>query len=1163
MPTSLRTECPQCGKTLRVSAEQAGQRVRCPACRQVFAVSSVGFSGGQSIAPSQDAAPTQGEVAFDTGSTVNCPAALNTLPLRNVGRFLLHEELGQGGFGQVYRAYDPVLERDVAIKLPRFTSSNQAQLRRFVMEAKAAACLKHPHIVGVYESGEVDGQPYIASELVTGETLAQRLKRVRPSLREAATWVRALAEALAYAHGEGIVHRDIKPENIMLSADGRPQIMDFGLAKRMDDNSSLTIEGSVLGTPAYMSPEQARGELDQVGPASDQYSLGTTLYELLTGQRPFDGPPHTVIAAVTSSEPPRPQSLNPDIPRDLEAICLRTISKEPKQRYTALSALAADLTNWLEDRPVLARPATWSEQLFQWCRRQPVIAGLSASVAVALLLGIAVSSVFAFRAIAQAKRAITAEERAKLKAAEADANRQFAEAKTAEAISHTYVTDMNLAQMNWDASRIGVVHQFLNRWRPKPGEKDLRGWEWHYQSQLCSSDLRSYPSLATLSLVPQAAFLGYVRCVSFSPDGARIASTSGSEIRIWETTTGNMLKALKSGSGGSVSSIGYHPHGTHIVAGDDSGAITAWSLASGRVTSSIKAHHLESGVLCSVSSVAFSPTGMLLASAGSEGIIKLWDASTGRELHSFRAHANACESVAFSPDGSRLASVGVHHQLPERAYHALKLWNSETGEQISTIPVHTDDIKCVSFSPDGLAVATASRDRLVKLWDIAAGRELRSLAGHSNHVNAVAYSPTGKLVASGSADSSIRIWEAATGREVRIFRGHREAINALAFSPDGSVLASASNDGFVKLWGVYTTSDQRKMKGHESYSYVISAISPDGSLMASASNAGTFLTDLHSGLQKKISDPEDRTAPNSISCMAFDRTSGRLATGTNGTLRIRTVSTNATLVNFKAHSRWVREILFSPDGKYVATWGGNSESNEDTETRMWNAATGKMLWNDSGLALGIAFHPHGTNLTVVRPGSLTRPNSEIRILDVATGKVVRTLPERAPLRVAYSPDGTVLALGGDDGKVALIDPLTGKDVLSFTGHTRAITRLAFHPDGTRLVTGSFDESAKLWDTATGQELRTFTGYAGPVNGIAFTADGKRLISTSEGATLIVADAGELPPDARIELEVRNVLAALRENDCPRMDAVDRIAKNGTISELVRQKAIALINDYLE
>jgi serine/threonine protein kinase len=273
-----------------------------------------------------------------------------------IGRFRIGQLLGEGGYGRVFLAFDPLLDRDVALKLLRFSSNDARHVERFIREGRAAARLRHPNIVAVFESGQADGENYIASEYVAGQPLAARIASNPPTLEQAVTWVADLAQALAYAHGEGVVHRDIKPDNVMIGAGDRPQLMDFGLAKRVTEDNTLTTDGNPLGTPAYMSPEQARGDLKQVGPQSDQYSLGVVLYELMTGQRPFDGPPLSVIAQLATQDVPPPRTIRPGLSKDLEAICLKALDRDPARRYPGAEALAEDLRRWLRLEPTAARP---------------------------------------------------------------------------------------------------------------------------------------------------------------------------------------------------------------------------------------------------------------------------------------------------------------------------------------------------------------------------------------------------------------------------------------------------------------------------------------------------------------------------------------------------------------------------------------------------------------------------------------------------------------------------------------------------------------------------------------------------------------------------------------------------------------------------------------
>jgi WD40 repeat protein len=377
--------CCHCGASLNLSGASVGRNVRCSRCRAALVVTDAGLAPR----PLLEAQATVVHAATDTDEepVFDAPSHAPDNPtLGKLGRFELRRALGRGAFGQVYAAYDPQMDRVVALKAPRFAPDEKRSVERFLREAQAAGRLRHPNIVAVFERGRVGDTYYIASEYVDGVPLSSRLADGLPEFRQAAAWIRDLARALAYAHGEGIVHRDIKPANILLDGHDRPQLCDFGLAKRLDDDSAMTIDGSVVGTPSYMSPEQARGETAAVGPRSDQYSLGAVLYELLTGQAPFDGPSHVVLRQVAADEPPSPRRIRPEIPQDLEAICQKSMEKDPAGRYPSALALAEDVECWLEGRPIAARRIGPVSRLVRWGRRQPALAASLGAAAAALLL---------------------------------------------------------------------------------------------------------------------------------------------------------------------------------------------------------------------------------------------------------------------------------------------------------------------------------------------------------------------------------------------------------------------------------------------------------------------------------------------------------------------------------------------------------------------------------------------------------------------------------------------------------------------------------------------------------------------------------------------------------------------------------------------------------
>ncbi|HXG10421.1 MAG TPA: serine/threonine-protein kinase [Gemmataceae bacterium] len=359
-----------------------------------------------------------------------------------LGRFELLEPVGHGGFGTVYKARDPELDRTVAIKVPRGSSLPGSQdLDRFLREARSVAQLRHPSIVTVHEVGQVGDVPYLVSDFVEGLTLADVLSSRRPTPREAAQLIADLADALQYAHEHGVIHRDIKPSNIMLEVAtpptaagatpafllGTPRLMDFGLAKREAGETTVTMEGQVLGTPAYMSPEQARGESHTVDGRTDIYSLGVILYQLLTGELPFRGTTRMLLHQVLHEEPRPPRKLNDHIPRDLETICLKAMAKEPGRRYQTARELAEDLRRFLAGEPIKARPVGRAERLWRWCRRNPRVAGLTGAVALLLVL-IAVGASIAAALLRQERNRIqNVNEQLVRQYQQTDAERQRAE----------------------------------------------------------------------------------------------------------------------------------------------------------------------------------------------------------------------------------------------------------------------------------------------------------------------------------------------------------------------------------------------------------------------------------------------------------------------------------------------------------------------------------------------------------------------------------------------------------------------------------------------------------------------------------------------------------------------------------------------------------------
>lgn len=388
-------QCPQCEAALKGKASLVGRVVSCPSCRFQFIVPQADNASRETRKPDVSQLSTQVDGQVSRENSVDEVQTRtkhgDNEGVKYIDKYRLIRPLGRGGFGEVWLARDIHLNRSVALKLPIFSPTEDRKRKRLLTEAQSAGRLGHPNIVTLYDSGVIGDQCYLAIEYIEGQTLDVVCREKVFTFSEAAELIVILARAMGYAHQEKIIHRDIKPQNIIINSDGIAKIVDFGLAKRMDSESSETVEGAVLGTPAYMSPEQAKGANATIGPATDQYSLGVVLYWLLTNQTPFAGPTAAMLAQIIQNSPPSPSSLNPGIPETLEAVCMKALNKEPSHRYLNCIEFARDLERFLNGESPTACPERAWQKCVRITRRNPLVSCLAILVCVLFFVGLALT----------------------------------------------------------------------------------------------------------------------------------------------------------------------------------------------------------------------------------------------------------------------------------------------------------------------------------------------------------------------------------------------------------------------------------------------------------------------------------------------------------------------------------------------------------------------------------------------------------------------------------------------------------------------------------------------------------------------------------------------------------------------------------------------------
>jgi eukaryotic-like serine/threonine-protein kinase len=1085
------------------------------------------------------------------------------LPGIELGRFQILQELGRGGWGIVFRAFDPLLGREVALKVPRPEVAVVPEFaERFAREARAAAGLNHPNLVPVYEVGSVGVVRFLVSAYCPGVTLASWLRqRTEPvPFGTAAALMAKLAEAVQHAHERGVIHRDLKPSNVLLepaqagTAGGdrgsgadwlgfTPRVTDFGLAKLVFEEPGLgrTLTGAVMGTAGYMAPEQAAGKSKDVGPLADVYALGAIFYEVLTGRPPFQGETDLeILLHVKSDEPMTPTRLRPRLPRDLETVCLRCLEKEPGKRYLSAGELAQDLRRYLDHRPIRARPVGQLERVWRWCRRRPALAGLTAAVAVLLII-VSLGSTLSFlrqRDLAvAADRAREREEGARIR--ERDQRRRaegLLEREYVRRAAHfSDGADLHEA-LPW-------ILEALTLARDSPASEDV------HRRRFAALRLQA-PRLARVWLCDAP-----VVCAEFSADGRRVLiGDKAGTLWICEAATGQpvyppfrhparLLRAALSSDDRYVVTVGsdyranvWRLNGTRVelqwqkgkiscaaISPDSRLVVTAgaelvqvWEIATAKP---VAAYPLGRGV--SFVSAAFSPDGRLVVATSRDGHARVWRTDTMKLMHELRHHDGPVYSATFSRDGRLVTS----------AYPDARVWDLETGQLRAPLE-HLTTVFFAAFSPDGNRVVTACNDNSSGVWDPTTGRLVAQFR-HEDCVHSASFTAGGRSVLTASRDGTARVWDAETGSPVipackhngpvvvataredgtlltasedgtaRLWTWprpyltlvrHDDRIYHASFSPDGKWLVTASFDRTAQVWDAATGRPRWTAVRPQDRFVRRARFSSDGRWVATITEDGTArVWDAATGAPVT---PDWVKHPGSVADVSFSPCGQRLLTSNRGERACIWDASTGALLRVLKHDGSLNHAEFSPDGRRVVT------ASEDLTVRVWDSDTGEPLrvLKLENVPMQASFSPDGRLL-------VTRVGGTARVWDATTGAA-----SGAPMKhqgiiqsVGFSPDSRHVVTAGTDNRAQVWDVVTGEPLAPPMRHEGRLERAEFSPDGSLVLTASLDGTARVWEAATGQPVTPPLRHDGPIWHAEFSRDGRRVLTASGDATARVWD----------------------------------------------------------
>jgi WD40 repeat protein/tRNA A-37 threonylcarbamoyl transferase component Bud32 len=991
---------------------------------------------------------------------------------QRIGGYEVLTEIGRGGMGIVYKARQPGTGRIVALKViltGRFASEHE--IARFQTEAQTAARLDHPGIVPIFEVGRAGDLYFLSMAFVEGETLGAALARGPLPPRRAAEVLRDVADAVQAAHRQGVVHRDLKPQNILIDPVGQVRITDFGLARQNDQLCTLTATGQVLGTPQYMAPEQAEGRAD-VGPAADIYALGATLYCALTGRPPFDGAVAIdVLNRVIGEEPVSPRLLNPAVGRDLDTICRKCLEKEPHRRYVSAEDLAADLRRFLSGAPIVARPIGRVGRLWRWCRRQPVLAGMTAAIVLlttSLLVGSVVATV-------------------RLSSEQEQTLRHLGRARSAEQLANRRLLSALFTQVRYSRESDWAGHREQNLQAVRQAAPLLRELQAASPTPL---ELRNEAAVClalTDVMSPQLIEVPDPGAVCFSADGTRAAWWDEAQhaVIVSDLSSASERQSIPF-AGQSLSDLRLGPGARWLAArgmGHHRSVVLVWDLEQRDLVP------LELAVSeGDVAGYDFAPAEPILALVTQSGALSVHDAVTGETRHTFST-SDAASGCRFSRDARRVA---VWHGRDVHVFDVAE------GRLITTFRHQPGvSIQSCDFAPDGTHVLTGSSSHEGLVWCVGPRSGSRcTLKGHKGWINDVAFAPDGNVaMTTCRLDETTRLWDPWSGRTLVVFDGYGRG-----FSADGRTILGTKGSALA-AWDVVPNEVCRVLKGPEvKYPALQGDIDPAGRLLATCGwndvsvhdlttgevvvelpvsepvwvhfmRDGRLVTSSHAGFQAwtlgvdaggawSAATPESLALPGGMECAQCISGDAAGSVAVFGTYRGRVAPVDVLARDgpLFTHPRADRSAL-SADGRWLATFGRRASG-----VRVWNAADGQQVHTilpdrDDTMA---AFSSDGTRLFAGAAG-------DYAVFDCGRWESRRLVAPGVlshPLRNArFSPDGTLLAVADDHLQIKLLDADDLRELLTLPAD-HFDTALCFTPDSTRLVCMDELYGVRVWDLRT-------------------------------------------------------------------------------------------------